>query len=89
MQISVIDAERWGRRMLHNFLERNQLQTASYVYVSRQDQVDSHRWKQVLNEVISLNTRAQILQLDSLAQKIISLSQQATQNQPTQTCISV
>ena len=76
VQICVIDAKRWGKRMFYNFLEEAQLQTASYVAVSRRDQVKPERWKQVLEQIALCNPRAQQLETDSLVEKITTMLRQ-------------
>jgi G3E family GTPase len=43
VQLSIIDGKRWQKRFWHNALELDQARTASFLYVSRLDEVDSAR----------------------------------------------
>ncbi|MGC1479594.1 MAG: GTP-binding protein [Chthoniobacterales bacterium] len=43
MQVSLIDAKRWQKRFWHNALEREQVRTAGYFFVSRRDEIDARR----------------------------------------------
>ena len=43
MQVSLVDAKRWQKRFWHNALEREQVRTAGYFFVSRRDEVDEKR----------------------------------------------
>ena len=72
VQICVIDAKRWGRRLFYDFLEKSQLQTASYVFVSRQDQVKPARWQQVVEEISRSNPHARHVTPTDFAKKITS-----------------
>ena len=47
VQLSVIDGKRWQKRFWHNRLELEQTRTASYVYVSRAEEVGEQRMAQV------------------------------------------
>jgi len=51
MQLTVIDAARFGRRGWMNAIEREQLLTSSHVKVSKRDLVSSARFEEVLGAV--------------------------------------
>ena len=47
IQLSVIDGKRWQKRFWHNALELDQARTASFVFVSRTDEIDAKRAAQL------------------------------------------
>ena len=47
IQITVIDAQRWGHRGVHGALEREQLSTATHYYVSKGDMVPAAIYNEV------------------------------------------
>lgn len=47
IQLSVIDGQRWQKRFWHNALEREQVRTASHLFISRMDRVPAARLAEV------------------------------------------
>lgn len=47
IQVSVIDAKRWQKRFWHNSLELDQARTANFIYLSKQEEIESRRMIQV------------------------------------------
>ncbi len=60
VQLTVVDAKRWGKRGFYDFLEKGQVETASFVVVSRRDQVPQERWEKVRNQISQVNSRASL-----------------------------
>lgn len=46
-QVSLIDGKRWQKRFWHNSLELDQVRTANFLFVSRWDELDERRRRQV------------------------------------------
>jgi G3E family GTPase len=61
IQINVIDGKRWQKRHWHNKLERSQVETAGYLYITRKEQVSPERYDQVEIETRVLAPRAQVV----------------------------
>ncbi len=58
VQISLIDAKRWQKRFWHNALERDQVRTASYLQISRLDEVSPARREHVEKSLTDLGIHA-------------------------------
>lgn len=77
--VGLADAKRWGRRGWNNALERDQLRAASYVMVSRLDQVTPERAAEVWTAVAELNPAALRVEPESLAELLQSRRMAETQ----------
>lgn len=77
VQVTTVDAKRWQKRMWHNRLEAGQARTASYLMLTRQDQVTETRWATVCADVTAVNTRAEWTSPDHLAERIARLVESA------------
>lgn len=58
VQLSVVDAKRFGRRWHGNHLEAHQVRTASHVFISRTDEARAGRVDDVKRAVVELNPGA-------------------------------
>ena len=61
IQINVIDAKRWQKRHWHNKLERSQVESAGYLYITRKEAVKPERYDQVEIETRVLAPRATVV----------------------------
>ena len=58
VQVTVINAKFWQKRGAHNQLERDQLRTASYVYLSWLDSVSKDEQAELWRQIQTINPRA-------------------------------
>ena len=64
-QVALVDAKRWGKRWLHNSLEKQQVLTASHVFISYRDIALPGRYEETLAGIKKINPRARFT--DSVA----------------------
>lgn len=75
VQLSVIDGQRWQRRFWHNALEREQLRTATHLFISRTDSIARDRLAVVEKSLAALGIHAPRTDSVSFAREIATLSQ--------------
>jgi G3E family GTPase len=73
IQLSIIDGQRWQRRFWHNALEREQVRTATHLFISRTDIIASERLASVEKSLDSLGIHAPVTDPASFATEIASL----------------
>jgi G3E family GTPase len=73
IQLSVIDGQRWQRRFWHNALEREQVRTATHLFISRTDIIAPERLASVEKSLDSLGIHAPVTDPASFAKEIASL----------------
>ena len=73
IQLSVIDGQRWQRRFWHNALEREQVRTATHLFISRTDIIAPERLASVEKSHDSLGIHAPVTDPASFAKEIASL----------------
>ena len=73
IQLSIIDGQRWQRRFWHNALEREQVRTATHLFISRTDIIASERLASVEKSLGALGIHAPVTDPASFARKIASL----------------
>ncbi|MFM8982310.1 MAG: GTP-binding protein, partial [Spartobacteria bacterium] len=73
IQLSIIDGQRWQRRFWHNALEREQVRTATHLFISRTDIIASERLASVEKSLESLGIHAAVTDPASFAREIASL----------------
>jgi G3E family GTPase len=73
IQLSIIDGQRWQRRFWHNALERDQVRTATHLFISRTDIIAPERLASVEKSLESLGIHAPVTDPASLAREIASL----------------
>ena len=61
IQINVIDGKRWQKRHWHNKLERSQVESAGYLYITRKKNISEKRYDQVEIETRVLAPRATVV----------------------------
>lgn len=69
-QIALVDAQRWGKRWLHNALEKRQVITASHLHISYRDVALPGRFEETLAAVQKINSRARLTDAPDLAAEI-------------------
>lgn len=74
MQLTVVDVARWQQRYWHDAIEQSQLRTASHVMFNWTERAGAERVAAVSAEVVTLASRAQVVDLDSLTDAIIALA---------------
>jgi G3E family GTPase len=73
IQLSIIDGQRWQRRFWHNALEREQVGTATHLFISRTDIIASERLASVEKSLDALGIHASVTDPASFAKEIASL----------------
>jgi G3E family GTPase len=73
IQLSIIDGQRWQRRFWHNALEREQVRTATHLFISRTDIIAPERLASVEKSLDSLGIHAPVTDPASFATEIASL----------------
>jgi len=73
IQLSIIDGQRWQRRFWHNALEREQVRTATHLFISRTDIIAPERLASVEKSLESLGIDAPMTDPTSFAREIASL----------------
>jgi G3E family GTPase len=73
IQLSIIDGQRWQRRFWHNALEREQVRTATHLFISRTDTIPSARLDIVKKSLTDLGIHARPTDPAAFAQEIASL----------------
>lgn len=73
VQFSVIDGQRWQRRFWHNALERDQVRTANYLYISRTDTIPPERIQVVEESLAELGIHARRTEPADFASEIAPL----------------
>jgi len=73
VQFSVIDGQRWQRRFWHNALERDQVRTANYLYISRTDTIPPERIQVVEESLAELGIHARRTEPADFASEIATL----------------
>jgi G3E family GTPase len=73
LQLSVIDGQRWQHRFWHNALERDQVRTATHLFISRTDIIAPERLASVEKSLDSLGIHAPVTDPASFATEIASL----------------
>jgi G3E family GTPase len=76
VQISIIDAQRWQKRFWHNALEREQVRTASHLFVSRSDIVKESRLAEVYESLERHRVRGRRVGMEEFAGKLVALSEE-------------
>ena len=75
IQLSIIDGQRWQRRFWHNALEREQVRTATHLFISRTDIIAPERLASVEKSLDALGIHAPVTDPASFAKEIASLPQ--------------
>jgi len=73
VQLSVIDGQRWQRRFWHNALEREQVRTATHLFISRTDTIPPARLDIVKKSLAELGIHALPTDPAAFAREIASL----------------
>jgi G3E family GTPase len=73
IQLSIIDGQRWQRRFWHNAVEREQVGTATHLFISRTDIIAPERLASVEKSLDSLGIDAPVTDPGSFAKEIASL----------------
>jgi G3E family GTPase len=73
VQVVVVDVKRWQCRYFHDALERSHVPTASYVVLTRSDEVSAKRLLSVREDVRQLAPRARVVDPSGLAGCIAEL----------------
>lgn len=73
IQLSIIDGQRWQRRFWHNTLEREQVRTATHLFISRTDIIAPERLASVEKSLDALGIHAPVTDPASFAREIASL----------------
>ncbi len=73
IQLSIIDGQRWQRRFWHNALEREQVLTATHLFISRTDIIAPERLASVQKYLEALGIHAPVTDPASFAREIASL----------------
>lgn len=73
IQLSIIDGQRWQRRFWHNALEREQVRTATHLFISRTDIIPRERLESVEKSLEALGIHAPVTDPASFAREISSL----------------
>jgi G3E family GTPase len=73
IQLSIIDGQRWQRRFWHNALEREQVRTATHLFISRTDTIPPARLDIVKKSLTDLGIHAHPTDSAAFAQEIASL----------------
>ena len=73
IQLSIIDGQRWQRRFWHNALEREQVGTATHLFISRTDIIAPERLASVEKSLDALGIHAPVTDPASFAKEIASL----------------
>lgn len=69
-QVALADAKRWAKRWRHNSLERQQVLTASHVFISYRDIALPGRFEATLASVQKLNPRVRLTDASALVAEI-------------------
>ena len=73
IQLSIIDGQRWQRRFWHNALERDQVRTATHLFISRTDIIAPERLASVEKSLAELGIHAPVTDPASFAREIATL----------------
>ena len=73
IQLSIIDGQRWQRRFWHNAVEREQVGTATHLFISRTDIIAPERLASVEKSLDALGIHAPVTDPASFAKEIASL----------------
>ena len=76
IQLSIIDGQRWQRRFWHNALERDQVHTATHLFISRTDIIAPERLASVEKSLEALGIHAPVTDPASFAREIATLPEQ-------------
>lgn len=77
VQIGVVDAKRWQKRYWNNALEAAQLKTASHLVLTRREEVTEKRWREVEEDLRTLNPRACLASEQVIHALVIAMVRQA------------
>lgn len=77
VQIGVVDAKRWQKRYWNNALEAAQLKTASHLVLTRREEVTEKRWREVEEDLRTLNPRACLASEQEIHAMVINMVRQA------------
>lgn len=85
MQVCVIDARHWESRKEYNVLERRQLETASFWYLSHQDEVDPDHLENIRSSLTAIAPHSKEIKVDNLVRILVSeLAQSASASTETE-----
>lgn len=70
VQVAVIDATRWQKRLWHNKLEAAQVKMAAYAWVTRMDVINHKRREKVEASLVTINPRMIALNPKSIAERV-------------------
>ena len=70
IQLSIIDGQRWQKRFWHNALEIEQVRTASFLFVSRWEEVDAKRRQKVEESLVRHAVRGRRIGAEEFAEEI-------------------
>ena len=73
IQLSIIDGQRWQKRFWHNSLELEQARTASFLFVSRWDEVDVKRRDKVEESLVRHSLHARRVGPEDFAGEILTV----------------
>jgi G3E family GTPase len=75
IQLSVVDSKRWQKRFWHNALEREQVRLASFLNLSRTDEVDASRVAEVDASLLHHRIEAQRVTPTDFADALLDILQ--------------
>lgn len=78
VQISVIDAKRWQRRFWHSGLERDQVTTASYLFLTRTDEIAADKLEKVRGDLRGIVPQADFADGAALAEVLAAVRKNAS-----------
>lgn len=71
VQVAVIDASRWQKRLWHNKLEAAQVKMAAYAWITRMDAINDKRRDKVEASLATLNRRMISLDPQAIAGRVV------------------
>ncbi len=74
VQVSVIDVSRWQRRGWQNELEAEQVQTATHIVLTRAEEVDATRRRDVEEALADLAPRAGLVGVEALTETVAGIA---------------
>ena len=78
VQVAVIDASRWQKRLWHNALEAAQVKMAGYGWLTRLEEVSEKRRDKVVDSLMGMNSRLVISDPSGIVDKVIAQSGEAS-----------
>ncbi len=78
IQVTIVDLKRWQRRHWHNELERMQVEHASHIQFTREEEVSKERYAEVRSDIDWFNPKAQWVKSDRFAVQLVEIARQAS-----------